>query len=201
MDVQLPEMDGIEATRAIRSLKGGEASIPIVALTANAFAHDIDQCRTAGMNGHIGKPFKNEELIVAVARAIRGQSGFADVAASEAPSEPVALDPGVIARFRADAGEETLHLLIDTFLTDTAAKLEALAKTVSEGNASGDVVRVAHSLKSSGAMAGAEAFSKLAAGLEQRLHAREVLSEKDVRQLSSLFGDYRLALKAQGLAA
>ncbi|MDR1020366.1 MAG: response regulator [Synergistaceae bacterium] len=64
MDVQMPEMDGYEATRLIRALGVSEAEgIPIVAMTANVFREDIDKCLTAGMNGHIGKPLDFDEVL------------------------------------------------------------------------------------------------------------------------------------------
>jgi signal transduction histidine kinase/CheY-like chemotaxis protein len=64
MDLQMPEMDGYEATRRIRSLNVPQAAtIPIIALTANAFREDIAKCLEAGMNDHIGKPINYNELV------------------------------------------------------------------------------------------------------------------------------------------
>jgi PAS domain S-box-containing protein len=67
MDVQMPVMDGLTATRAIRALGGRAATVPIIALTANAFASEIRQCREAGMNDHIVKPSGLAQLKDAVA--------------------------------------------------------------------------------------------------------------------------------------
>ncbi|MCL2045146.1 MAG: response regulator [Oscillospiraceae bacterium] len=64
MDVQMPEMDGYEATRRIRSINAINAStIPIVAMTANVFREDIEKCISVGMSDHVGKPINLEELI------------------------------------------------------------------------------------------------------------------------------------------
>jgi CheY-like chemotaxis protein len=68
MDVQMPEMDGYEATRRIRRIEGerenqGRGQIPIVAMTANVFREDIDRCIACGMNSHLGKPLDFDEVL------------------------------------------------------------------------------------------------------------------------------------------
>ena len=64
MDVQMPEMDGYEATRRIRMLEADEAKrVPIIAMTANVFKEDVEKCIAAGMNDHIGKPLDSDDLM------------------------------------------------------------------------------------------------------------------------------------------
>jgi CheY-like chemotaxis protein len=63
MDVRMPKMDGLEATRRIRLLPGLRGRVPIVAVTAQAFAEQIEECKNAGMNDHLAKPFTQERLL------------------------------------------------------------------------------------------------------------------------------------------
>jgi CheY-like chemotaxis protein len=63
MDLQMPVMDGLEATTLIRALPAPEfKKLPIIAMTANVFKEDIERCLAAGMNDHIGKPLNVEEV-------------------------------------------------------------------------------------------------------------------------------------------
>jgi len=92
MDVQMPEMDGLEATRRIRDLEAKRASapgdlneknsqrIPIIAVTANVFREDIEKCREAGMDEHVGKPLDMETLIEKLRKYLPG-NGKAEVPA------------------------------------------------------------------------------------------------------------------------
>ena len=74
MDIQMPELDGLAATTRIRdSGKPRSATIPIIAMTANAFKEDIEQCLAAGMNDHIAKPINLEELMTKLSEVLDGE--------------------------------------------------------------------------------------------------------------------------------
>lgn len=73
MDIMMPKMNGYEATKAIRALQNrpDARTIPIIAMTANAFAEDVQASLDAGMNDHLSKPIVMEEVIKTIARNIR----------------------------------------------------------------------------------------------------------------------------------
>jgi CheY-like chemotaxis protein len=73
MDVQMPVMDGMQATRAIRALPGAAGRVPIVALTANVQVEQVARCLEAGMDAHLGKPIHVAELLMTVCAALKGQ--------------------------------------------------------------------------------------------------------------------------------
>ncbi|MEG2643313.1 MAG: response regulator, partial [Eubacterium sp.] len=76
MDIRMPQMNGLEATRAIRHLDHPDAkTIPIIAMTANAFEEDIDTAMDAGMDAHLSKPIDRQKLYQTLARLIE-QSGW-----------------------------------------------------------------------------------------------------------------------------
>lgn len=73
MDVRMPGMDGLQATRRIREIGGARGRVPILALTAQAFTGQVQDCNAAGMDGHLSKPFTPDTLLGAVQRLV--QSG------------------------------------------------------------------------------------------------------------------------------
>jgi signal transduction histidine kinase/DNA-binding response OmpR family regulator len=200
MDMHMPEMDGLAATRAIRSLRGAAARTPIIALTANAFDSDVKLCLAAGMNGHISKPFSSEQLIVAIAGALKGAAFPDDSLRAEILDPAAAIDLKRLEIFRKENGEEMLRLLIDVFVQESIERLRRLETLLAEGQTGHESVRLAHTLKSSGAMAGAAAFSAAARELEQKLctNANDA-GVADVGALRNTFDEYRRALAANGM--
>ncbi|MBR0964560.1 response regulator [Bradyrhizobium diazoefficiens] len=85
MDVRMPGMDGLAATRAIRARGGRFDTLPIIALTANAFPEDVKICREAGMSDFMAKPLRKPTLVAALLRAL---DGYVAVAPEEAPLQP-----------------------------------------------------------------------------------------------------------------
>lgn len=75
MDVHMPRLDGLEATRRIRAMEGTVASTPIIAVTANASVEEVSECLGAGMNGFVGKPINAGELFSALQNHMRLEGG------------------------------------------------------------------------------------------------------------------------------
>jgi two-component system, sensor histidine kinase and response regulator len=89
MDMQMPDLDGVEATRVIRKLQGARGQIPIIALTANAMRSDSERCLAAGMNDHLPKPFDKATLLDKVRRwGAMGAALHAPRACTSAPPLP-----------------------------------------------------------------------------------------------------------------
>ena len=208
MDIQMPEMDGIEATRAVRGLPPAAGKTPIIALTANAFREDIDRCIDAGMNGYVAKPFRTRELVVAIGAAVEGRTAFKALSLPDLPggqdaaSAPV-VDWDAIEKFRADAGEEMLSVLIDTYLSDTADKLKRIAIVMGAAEQHEEAARLAHSLKSASGMAGAAALYRRAAHVEAQIRNRDASMDATVEanEMHRLFAAYRADVIARGLVA
>ncbi|MEZ5083828.1 MAG: tetratricopeptide repeat protein [Bacteroidales bacterium] len=76
MDVQMPEMDGYESTKAIRKMNGDKGNIPIIAMTANVLKTEVDKCYEAGMNGYVAKPFDRDELLLNINQILNSSRSF-----------------------------------------------------------------------------------------------------------------------------
>ncbi|MDB5472048.1 MAG: hypothetical protein JWR84_3608 [Caulobacter sp.] len=82
MDLRMPGVDGLAATRMIRALGGPVSLTPILAVTADVMREDVERCRAAGMNGHVPKPINQERLLNALSAALQGRDAFPDAAAA-----------------------------------------------------------------------------------------------------------------------
>ncbi|HEY3578204.1 MAG TPA: GAF domain-containing protein [Gaiellaceae bacterium] len=192
MDVQMPELDGLDATRQICE-RWPEASRPhIVAMTANALPEDREACFAAGMNDYVAKPIRAEELVAALKRV----RPLPDADGAAAGVAQVSLDDGALANLRGLGGDEFLGEVIDAFLADAPELIATLRRSLDE-QSSEVLRRAAHTLKSNGATLGAEQFAELCRMLEQRAKDGELEGASEL--VDRIEEQYRLL--AEALAA
>jgi CheY-like chemotaxis protein len=166
MDVQMPELDGMEATGLIRETeqkKGGH--IPIIAMTAYAMKGDRERCLAAGMDGYVSKPICGDELFRAIAACVEGRSS-PDSAVPRSMSEIRVLDPTEV--LRAVGGDRALLRELVTMFGDESPRL---VKEIREAVARKDAVqlrRSAHSLKGAAATLGGLKCVTIAQRLENQ---------------------------------
>ncbi len=169
MDVQMPEMDGIEATHQILTRYAPDRRPRIIALTANALQSDRNQCLAAGMDDYLAKPFRLSALSEALQRQARPVPPSTPPSAPSLPADAVIIDPDVLHEMRVMLGEDNsvfLKELIADFLRDTRSLLDQMGRAI-DGADAHIVKHTAHTLKSSSAMFGALDFSKICGDLEQ----------------------------------
>jgi PAS domain S-box-containing protein len=167
MDVSMPDMNGMEATRRIRRLGGWAADVPIVAMTAHAVKGYRDECLAAGMNDYATKPIGKKDLRALVARWSAGRAGPIDLAPP--PVEPhasVLVDASVIRQVAADAGIEDVAGLAGMFITELAQRHAAIAQAV-VGQDMNSLGLESHSLKSAAATFGALPLQTLATAMDK----------------------------------
>lgn len=142
MDMQMPVMDGIAATRAIRVLPGSRGRVTIVGLTASAFDSDRAACLEAGMNGFVSKPINRDKLERAIAEARRGISA---PPAGERDAGPI-IDRSQRDSLEQHLGAEVLRGLVHAFWEDASAILQGLRAALARDDLA-DVRRALHTLQ------------------------------------------------------
>lgn len=93
MDIQMPVMDGLQATAAIRALPSPRRDIPIIAMTANVLQEDVQRYLAAGMNGHISKPFQTQELLLKMSGVLKESQPETGAVAEPKPAPSAAAEP------------------------------------------------------------------------------------------------------------
>ena len=167
MDMQMPEMDGLAATRQIRQLFTNPKEPYIVAMTANAMPGDRELCLQAGMNDYVSKPVRIEALVKALENSKAGRQDMAARRLKKPPADQAELDQEAIAMLLEVIGgeEELLAELIQSFLEEAPALINNLREAQDKGDSAG-VRLAAHTLKSSGNDFGASEFARLCQELE-----------------------------------
>src|SRR5437762_6853490 len=171
MDIQMPEMDGFEATQRIRALPQG-GTLPIIALTAHALSGERERCLARGMTGYLAKPFKAHELFAVVEG--RGGDGAEPPAAAPAP-----VDVAAFRRTMEEAGAaEAVDGILATFVQTLPQRLDALA-TATGGGAPEPIQRAAHAFRSAATTIGAGSLAALLDQIEAAALGGDVARARD----------------------
>ncbi len=191
MDVRMPEMDGMTATRLIRKQAGPLADIPIIALTANAFPEDVKACFDAGMTKFVPKPVNKKTLLTAILDALAGTPHEDQVELPEqaVPAEPPA-DRAVLQTLSDDLGEDGMAEMFAVFCTETRARLRRMA---AEGVDPTVLLREVHTLKGAAGTVGAALLTQRSIALEARLKQGDALTQDDLARLGEAFEAYQQA--------
>jgi CheY-like chemotaxis protein len=162
MDVQMPRLDGLEATALIRKKEEGTGRhLPIIALTAHAMQGDRERCLAAGMDDYLSKPVQARELAMTLEGIVGRKSAHHPNAAKSAP-----VFDRAEALSRVEGDETLLAELAQLFLKDSSGRLAEIRNSLERGDAAG-LERAAHSLKGSVSNFGARRAFDAAAELEK----------------------------------
>jgi signal transduction histidine kinase/DNA-binding response OmpR family regulator len=195
MDVQMPGMDGLEATAAIRTHeKATGTHTPIIAMTAHAMQGDRERCLAAGMDGYVSKPIKLDDLDAAMKQVLDGRS------ATITPMEEPSFDLDVALNF-VDGDRALLGEIVTLYHNDYPGWVEELRAAVRAGEAQW-TERGAHSLKGAVKIFGATAAYNLASELETCGRAGDLtgaatilpMLERELERLNKAFADTGLIM-------
>jgi CheY-like chemotaxis protein/HPt (histidine-containing phosphotransfer) domain-containing protein len=194
MDVQMPEMDGKEATAAIRAAERGTGRhIPIIAITAHSMKGDRESCLAAGMDAYLSKPLRASELLGTIQRMVTRQPMGAETR-SAAGEKPMVFDVAD-ALSRVEGDKNLLAELIDICLFEAPRMIDDIRRAIDADDPI-RLERASHAFKGSVGSLGARAVADIASDLESlgrngsTADARTKFSE-----LESGYGDLELAFR------
>lgn len=179
MDVEMPVMDGYEATRRIRAEDSDvlDRNIPIIAMTAHAMKRDLDLCLTVGMNDYMTKPIRYNELAVILEKFLSRNPELSE----SPPTGNIVFDETDVTE-RLDGNRKLIRMLLAEFVKNTPGRIDALRRAFREREAEQTRI-LGHTLKGSSATAGAPGMEALAsqiesAGKSKAFHTLSPLIEK-----------------------
>lgn len=157
MDVQMPEMDGLEATRVIRGPGGQQERSVIIALTANAMLGDRERCLDAGMDDYLAKPIKQQDLELSITKWFP-TFALPSERSSAAPEPPVQfIDPKRLDQIREIGDAGLIKELLNLYLQDLEQYSAEIMEAIAEGNFK-RIYESSHKLKGSSANLGIESI-------------------------------------------
>lgn len=196
MDIQMPEMDGLEATAAIRNSSEPWADVPILAMTAHAMPADREKCIKAGMNDHLTKPIQPQVLIDAIDQwTHKKQPKQEETKMDETPSTPSSNSPiNLTAALERCAGDRKfLNDMLVELLEMAGPQLAQIRQAISDADAR-TLEKVSHCLKGAALSLGAESMAKVVLeleliGKEGQLDHADKLADELADQVAQL-GEY-----------
>ncbi len=203
MDCQMPELNGYEATAAIRVQEGPDDHVPIIALTAGARFEDCQRCLAQGMDGYLAKPINKGALLALVAGLLKDRRSKDERAVpgnDDAPAVEAILDPAVFAELRAlsiPSNERFLTELIGQFVHDTELRLTALRHALVLQDADA-VSLIAHSITGSASQLGGRRLASSCNRLKRRAESGSSSdAHSDIDKVEGDFQDLRCSLEEQ----
>ncbi|MBP2300267.1 hybrid sensor histidine kinase/response regulator [Azospirillum picis] len=182
MDMQMPRMDGLQATAAIRQLGGRRGAVPIIALTANALTDQLQLCLDIGMNDHVTKPIERDTLLATVDRWLdlrESDAGTAPADAAPVPAPAPASGPGsamlpvlsltTLAGLFETLGAEALPRFVAGTLRELALHADRICTAASAQEAAAD----AHAMVSLAGNVGLQELSRLARSVQRACEQAE----------------------------
>jgi CheY-like chemotaxis protein/HPt (histidine-containing phosphotransfer) domain-containing protein len=184
MDVQMPEMDGLAATAAIRQFESGrEDRVPIIGVTAHAMKGDRERCLAAGMDGYVSKPIRPVTLFAAIDELVNKNAPEVPTPL-ETPADGPILDESALLAL-VSGNSELLNELVSLFLQDGPQRLAGMAKAIDSGDRH-SVEREAHTLKgSAGSLCGVRT-AEAALRVELLAHHGDIA---ELRRAHGILGD------------